>query len=88
MPVVMPAPDQIRRRIAGLVVLLADAIDSGASVGYVHPAGKPDLEACWDAIATDVENHARTAFAVLDQDRVMGSVQLAPSSTFYWKRLA
>ena len=70
---------EIRRRREELVALLADAIEGNASVGYVLPFSVGELEAYWNGIADDVDDGHRTVLAVGDGERVVGSVQLAPS---------
>lgn len=76
--VVELAPAEIRSRRAQLVDLLADAIDGGASVNYVLPFRREDLDAYWRAVASDVESGKRKVLAIIVDDRVVGSVQLLP----------
>jgi len=73
------APEEIRRRQTQLVELLADAIEGGASVGYLLPYRIEDLDAHWRSVAAEVEAKARVLLAIVDGDRVVGGVQLAPS---------
>ena len=68
----------LRARRDALVGLLADAIESNASVGYVLPFDRGRLHAYWDGIVDDVERGERVVFACLDDGRIVGSVQLAP----------
>jgi GNAT superfamily N-acetyltransferase len=68
----------LRDRRAQLVELLADAINGGASMNYVLPFRREDLHAYWNGVAVDVENRARRVLAIVEEDRVMGSVQLVP----------
>jgi GNAT superfamily N-acetyltransferase len=77
--VVELAPPELRCRTQQLVDLLADAIDGGASVNYVIPYRRDDLEAYWSRVEEDVANGSRVVLVILEDDRVMGSVQLVPS---------
>lgn len=70
------SPADIEQRCAELVELLADAIDSGASVNYVLPYRREDLQRYWGRIAAEVRGGERTVFAVVDRDHIVGSVQL------------
>jgi GNAT superfamily N-acetyltransferase len=76
--VVELSPADVQQRRDDLVALLADAIEGGASVNYVLPFRREDLHAYWDAVASDVRGGARTVLAIIDEDRVKGSVQLVP----------
>lgn len=76
--VVELSPAELSDRRTQLVELLADAIDGGASMNYVLPFRREDLDAYWQGVAVDVENRARTLLAIIDEDRVTGSVQLVP----------
>ncbi len=76
--VVELSPSQLQNRRGEFVELLADAIEGGASVNYVLPCRGGDLERYWDAVGVDVGSGARTVLAILDNDRIIGSVQLVP----------
>lgn len=78
--VVELSPAQVRDRQLQLVELLADAIVGGASVNYVLPFRREDLEAYWKDVGVDVEHGARIVLAIIDGDRIVGSVQLVPCS--------
>ena len=69
---------QLRRRGAELVDLLEEAIQDGASVGYLEPIDRRVLVDYWAAIARDVEQGKRFVLAVVADGGIAGSVQLAP----------
>lgn len=73
------SPPELQAHRSELVDLLADAIEDGASVGYLVPVRPDSLHAYWQAIMAEVADGSRTVFVVIDQDRVVGSVQLAES---------
>jgi GNAT superfamily N-acetyltransferase len=72
-------PQQARARRAALVELLVDAVEGGASVGFVWPMTRAKAETWWeDALA----GHAlgeRLIFAGEADGRLDGTVQLIPS---------
>ena len=76
--VVELSPVELLGRRAQLVELLADAIDGGASVNYLLPFRREDLDAYWKGVAADAGNQARRVLAIIEGDRVMASVQLVP----------
>ncbi|HVF62403.1 MAG TPA: GNAT family N-acetyltransferase [Casimicrobiaceae bacterium] len=75
-PVMLDA-DALRARRAELCALLKDAVQSGASVGYIEPLQPASLEAFWQRIEADVANGERHVLATIIDDRIVGSVQLA-----------
>ena len=70
------SPDLLRAHRNDLMELLADAIENGASVGYLLPLRREDLHAYWEGIESDVRSGGRTVLAILEDDRIVGSVQL------------
>jgi GNAT superfamily N-acetyltransferase len=68
----------LRARRGELVELLADAVRSGASVGFLMPFELSTLGRFWDGVIADVERGERVVFVVEREGRVVGSVQLAP----------
>ena len=74
--IVALTPEPAEERIDELADLFTDAVDSGASVGFLPPFGRPDALAYWqDAIRAVREGH-RVILAAVEADRVQGSVQL------------
>jgi len=65
-----------QRKMGDLVELLQDAVDSGASVGWLPPLSREAATEYWRAIFTDVGAGHRFLLAALDDKRVVGSVQL------------
>ena len=61
----------------GLVALLADAVDSGASVGFLPPLLPATASAYWRAVCAEVEAGSRVLLAARDDDgTLVGSAQL------------
>lgn len=76
--------------LPGLVALLQDAVESGASLGFWQPLGAEEAERYWRGVFAEVEAGARTllvarredeqaAAGMADDGAVVGSVQLAPA---------
>jgi ribosomal protein S18 acetylase RimI-like enzyme len=64
--------------IEALVALLHDAIEHGASVGYVIPANTNDLREFWRDVARDIAQETRAMVVARDADtgRIVASAQL------------
>jgi acetyltransferase len=67
---------EARRLKAGFVELLRDAVEAGASVGFLAPLPDDEAVAYWDDVFAEVEAGRRRLFVIRDGDRVLGSVQL------------
>lgn len=59
-----------------LVVLLIDAVDSGASVGFLAPLSASDARAYWAGVAAAVAAGSQRLFVARQAGRLVGSVQL------------
>jgi GNAT superfamily N-acetyltransferase len=60
-----------------LVALLRDAVDSGASIGFLPPVAEAEASAYWDAVATTVVEGSRVLLAAHDAELgLVGSAQL------------
>jgi len=75
------AAEGVARNRAALVALLVDAVDSGASIGFLPPLDESEAEAYWDGVAEAVREGSRLVMvARTDGDpgvaAVAGSVQL------------
>jgi GNAT superfamily N-acetyltransferase len=63
-----------------LADLLIDAVDSGASVGFLPPLGREEAEGYWRGVAAEVRGGDRVLLAAIDGAGVAGTVQLACES--------
>lgn len=68
----------IRARRGAFHDLLADAIASNASVGYVWPLDLAQVGQAWDGWIADVERGERVVLAALRDGDIAGCVHLAP----------
>ncbi|WP_299795493.1 GNAT family N-acetyltransferase [uncultured Shewanella sp.] len=56
--------------------LLIDCVESGASVGFIHPFVHTDAMAYWEGVEADMSSGIRKLILAHDGDKVLGSVQL------------
>ncbi|MEU9981000.1 GNAT family N-acetyltransferase [Streptomyces sp. NPDC050856] len=69
--------DSVHHARDGLAALLVDAVDSGASVGFLAGLGRADAAAWWRDVAGEVERGGRSVWAAYGADgRVHGVVTL------------
>ncbi len=71
------SPDEGERVISDLVELLNDAVNGGASVGFLAPVDPAAAESYWRSRLRELRAGTRVLLAAFDHDRVVGSVQLA-----------
>jgi GNAT superfamily N-acetyltransferase len=62
--------------VADLAELLFDAVDSGASVGFVRPFPREDAAAWWRNVASDVKRGVTLVLTASVDGRVVGTAQL------------
>lgn len=59
-----------------LCALLRDAVEGGASVGYLVPVREEEMHAFWQGVFADVAAGTRVVLVSRDAGRIVGSVQL------------
>ncbi|WP_026971368.1 GNAT family N-acetyltransferase [Aliagarivorans marinus] len=57
--------------------LLADCVESGASVGFLTPVEDDEISRYWSAVEEELKAGARKLFVALDNNAVQGAVQLS-----------
>ena len=65
-----------RAAIPALAGILADAVESGASVGFMHWNGPADYVAFWTGVAADVAAGRTILFAARQGGDILGTAQL------------
>ena len=60
----------------GLARVLIDCVESGASVGFMHPLSPERAVAFWNRVASDVERGARALLVAEDSMGIVGTVQI------------
>jgi len=73
-----PAAAELRARRGELVALLADAVDGGASIGFVLPHERPEYERHWDDVTGAVDAGRSTVLVCEREGQIVGTVQLTP----------
>jgi acetyltransferase len=68
--------DRAETLLPGLASLLIDAVEGGASVGYLPPLAEADARKYWQSILGDVADGSRFLFAALQDGVLAGTVQL------------
>lgn len=68
--------DQLLAEIDGFVELLIDAVGGGASVGFLAPLATDDARTYWEDVAGALRGGHRHLLALLNGEKVIGSVQL------------
>jgi len=69
-------PEQVEREIAQLSGLLIDAVDSGASVGFLPPLLQPEADAYWRSVIAPMRDGSWILLVATDGGVIQGSVQL------------
>lgn len=67
-----------REALPELIALLDDAVQGGASIGFVLPLADGELERYWSGVAASVQAGQKVLLVARLDGRVAGSVQLAP----------
>jgi len=70
-------PERADAEMAALVELLVDAVDSGASVGFLPPLGEEEARGYWSETIAAVRGGTRVLLAAVEAGVVQGAVQLA-----------
>ena len=74
------APDEARLCLPDLVALLQDAVDGGASVGFLPPLDEEIARIYWEDVIDDVEVGRRLLLVARRSNVVVGTVQLVPAT--------
>jgi GNAT superfamily N-acetyltransferase len=67
----------VRTHLDGLAAVLVDCIDGGASVSYMAPFSHEQARRAFEAVADEVEQDRRLLLPAVDDDEVVGTVQVA-----------
>jgi acetyltransferase len=70
-------PRMARENVPHLIELLKDAVDSGASVGFLPPLSRDEANEYWQFALLEIEEGTRILIVAFDGDQVVGSAQLA-----------
>ena len=71
---------EARNHIHGLVELLRDSVESGASVGFLLPISSTAAESYWSDVLYQLESGQRVLLIARDDNHIVGTVQLELAS--------
>jgi acetyltransferase len=81
MPEIMPLqPSDAAKWLPPLIILLQDAVDSGASVGFLAPLAEVDAYHYWMKAFVQLSAKSRIILAAVQDGTIVGSVQLELAS--------
>jgi acetyltransferase len=69
-------PAELDARTSEFVRLLIDAVEGGASIGFVLPLGAAEAGDYWQSVDTALRAGRRRLLAAFEDDRLVGTVQL------------
>jgi ribosomal protein S18 acetylase RimI-like enzyme len=70
------SPKHLGEYLAAFIALLQDAVESGASVGFVPPVDASIARSYWAGVRTAIEGGNRILLAAIEDGEILGSVQL------------
>jgi len=63
-------------QLRGLAAVLADCVDGGASVSFMHPLSEERAQAFWRDVAAGVASGERALLVAQDEEGILGTVQV------------
>ena len=70
------SPDDVIELVSPLSHLLWDAVDSGASIGFLPPVDPVEAMAYWDSVRMAIHEGSRVLLATVVEEEMVGAVQL------------
>ena len=74
-------------QLRGLAAVLADCVDGGASVSFMHPLSEERAQAFWRNVAAGVASGERALLVAEDEEGILGTVQVVLDDTSGRRRL-
>lgn len=72
--------EDLLEHAADLAEVLADAVEDGASVGFLTPVDRAELRAWWSALAPALDDGSLLLWAARVDGRIVGTVQVRLTS--------
>jgi ribosomal protein S18 acetylase RimI-like enzyme len=69
-------PEQVEQHIGQMANLLMDAVDGGASIGFMPPLGREEALGYWREVTAAMRSGRRLVLAAMDGDVIQGTVQI------------
>ncbi len=76
MQILCPNVERAYHQLEALIELLSDAVQSGASVGFVQPLEHAEAQTYWRGVIADLERDSRVLLIAELDGRVVGTGQL------------
>ncbi len=76
LPIETLSPSVSSADFAALQALLRDAVEGGASVGFMLPVREEEMVSFWQGVFADVAARGRVVLVAREAGRIVGSVQL------------
>ncbi|HUQ91478.1 MAG TPA: GNAT family N-acetyltransferase [Bryobacteraceae bacterium] len=70
------SPEDLMRQIQPLCDLLGDAVESGASIGFLPPLNPMEAFVFWDSVREAMEEGSRILLVAVEAGELVGTVQL------------
>ena len=67
---------QLIQAIPNLITLLQDAVNSGASIGFLPPLSSADAQTYWQSVANAIREDSRLLWVAKIDEAIVGTVQL------------
>lgn len=68
--------DDMPPHLVPLCELLTDAVESGASIGFLPPLAEGEAAEYWSGVAASLQDGSRVLLIAVDEGRVVGTVQV------------
>ena len=69
-------PEQVEQQLGQMADLLMDAVDGGASIGFMPPLGREEALGYWREVIAAMRSGRRLVLAAMDADVIQGAVQI------------
>jgi acetyltransferase len=69
-------PAKAEARLDELALLLRDAVEGGASIGFLLPLARAEIEAYWQSVLARLREGGQLLLAAFEGEALIGSVQL------------
>ncbi|WP_027344032.1 GNAT family N-acetyltransferase [Hamadaea tsunoensis] len=78
MTIARMSAEEFAAGVPGLAELLSDAVDSGASLGFLAPYPPDEAAGWWRSLASGVADGSHLVWAAYEGDRIVGTISLVP----------
>lgn len=76
--IVQLTADDVQQHLPEFIELIQDSVNGGASVGFIAPLEHQEAADYWSHVIDNMQAHGLDLLAAIENDKIIGSVQLAP----------